>query len=832
MYRYTDLAGSWNLREAVHGYELECSIPGDLITPLIEHGLVEDPYVGTNELKLQWIGTAEFTITRSIYLAMDLVSAPQIDLVLEQVDLVAQVFINDQLAGTCSNGFRTYRFPVKKLLKRGENHFEIRFGSAEREALRRSEQLPYAIPHQVYPVQSMHRNLVRKVQCHSGWDWGPCLMVSGIYRSIGLEAFSQARMGTILADTLHEDRRWKALLRIPFELQELSVIPDLQVTVVQEELGIDDSFLLSSVCSLEAISYHDGSSFIEVARSYHIESPKLWWPSGYGDQYLYTFSVSAGSQQVSLRLGFRTVRLDHRDDQAGRALTVVVNGKAIFCKGANWIPTDALPSLQTDLRYRQLLEDAKEAHMNMIRVWGGGQYEKDIFYDLCDELGILIWQDCMFSCSLYPATPEFLDEVRHEIEDQIRRSQHHPSIALWCGNNEDVGSLIWFEESRENRDRYLVDYDRLNEGVLGQAVRTLDPHRPWWPSSPSGGPGDYSDCWHDDTRGDMHYWSVWHEGKPFESYREVIPRFCSEFGFQSFAAVPQMRRVIDADQMNISSPQMLHHQKNEMGNAIILQTMARYFRMPSSFEGMVYLSAVQQAYGIRMAIDYWRANRPRCMGALYWQLNDLWPVASWSSIEYSGRWKMLHHEAVRFFAPLALSIIPVGDQLHIFGINDTEELISGTLQIRRISCDGNVLEAVESGVTVLPEQSTQIAELLLPEVHQRQSSFLHVELCGVQQWYLYALPQEMAFSEPTISCSYDRHTAQWAISTDVPAFYVWLECDAPGHFSDNGFHLLPGETRRVSFSPSKGSPHAQRAPSSSEEITIYDLYHAGRERQC
>ncbi len=828
MKEYMDLSGIWELHEATHDFDLECMIPGDLVSPLVDEGLIPDPYIGDNELSLQWIGRAAFSMRKRVMISHGMCSHDHVDLYLTGVDTCTEIFINRELVGKTRNQFREYRFAIDDMIKEGENLIEIKFLSSEAEAEKEAERLPYKISHAIFPVQSMHRNLLRKVQCHSGWDWGPCLMVSGLYGKIAIEVWDHVRLGSVLTDTLQEADGWDVSLRVKISLGEENTIPAKMLRIVQDDLGIDEIVPLAEVSRLRDVSYHDDIGYIEVKRSYKVSDPDLWWPAGYGDQPLYTFQVSLDEEIRNVTVGFRTITLDYRNDRWGRAMTVVVNGKPIFCKGANWIPIDAMPSLQKKDRYRQLLGDLVGANMNMVRIWGGGQYEQDIFYELCDKLGILVWQDCMFSCSLYPAAAPFLSEVKHEITYQIERLQHHPSLALWCGNNEDIGMLAWEEVSKKNRDRYLVDYDRLNEGIIGNMVRRLDPHRPWWPSSPSAGEGDYSDCWHDDTKGDMHYWNVWHEGKPFESYRDVIPRFCSEFGFQSFSSIPEMHHVISADQMNVSSPQMLHHQRNAMGNAIIIQTMARYFRMPTAFSDMVYLSQVQQAYGIQIAIDYWRSNRPRCMGALYWQLNDLWPVASWSSIEYSGRWKILHHAAKKFFAPLLLVILPMKGALHVYGINDTGIASSGRLIVEQISFDGIILNRTETSVALSAEQSTLLAELSLPDAAQQHTSFLRVTYNGIDQWYFYDVPQQMEFTEPEIKCTYDDVSREWTITTDKPAFYIWLESSAPGHFSDNGFHLLSRESKQVCFFPSQGSPYAEESPASAAEVKVYDLYHATR----
>ncbi|WDR02782.1 hypothetical protein PSQ19_00645 [Devosia algicola] len=357
--------------------------------------------------------------------------------------------------------------------------------------------------------------------------------------------------------------------------------------------------------------------------------------------------------------------------------------------GANWIPADAIPSRITPAVVRDLLESAKAANMNMLRIWGGGQYEPDYFYELCDELGILIWHDFMFACMSYPSDREFLDDVRVEITQQLRRLSHHACIALWCGDNEVIGSLGWYPETMAAPERYVANYDRLNS-MLGRIVEDEDPARRFWPSSPSMGYLDFSDGWHADTRGDTHYWDVWHSAKPFEAYRTVNPRFASEFGFQSFTSMNVIETFAEPKDRNPSSPVMENHQRNEGGNARILETMTRYFRFPSNFDQMVFLSQIQQGLAIKTAIEYWRSTKPRCMGTLYWQINDIWPVASWASLDYGGQWKLLHYMAKRFYLPISVVAVPdpeTGD-IVLRGINDTADKAGVLLDLLAVKISG------------------------------------------------------------------------------------------------------------------------------------------------
>ena len=364
------------------------------------------------------------------------------------------------------------------------------------------------------------------------------------------------------------------------------------------------------------------------------------------------------------------------------------NGRKLFSKGSNWIPCDSLPSRMTKERYEDLINSAVEANMNTLRVWGGGIYENDIFYDLCNKLGIIVWQDFMFACSLYPATDDFLNDVQEEVNYQVSRLQNHPCIAIWCGNNENYGALNWFKESNENRDRYLVDYDRLYQGTIGKTVKKLDSQRIFWPSSPCAGPDDFADNWHADNMGDMHYWSVWHERKSFDAYLQIKPRFVSEFGYESFPSIDCIKSFAEEKDFNFTSPVMEYHQRSPSGNSIMLENFSRYFRFPQGFENMIYLSQVQQAVAIKTAVDWWRSLKPHCMGAIIWQLNDVWPCPSWSSIEYSGKWKLLQYVTKEFFESVYMPAFVKDNELNVVINNDTTQKLKGQIKVDFLRFDG------------------------------------------------------------------------------------------------------------------------------------------------
>nr|MCU0904212.1 glycoside hydrolase family 2 protein [Tabrizicola sp.] len=507
-------------------------------------------------------------------------------------------------------------------------------------------------------------------------------------------------------------------------------------------------------------------------------------------------------------------------DAAGRSFGVQVNGRAVFAKGANWIPADALFGRITVEGVRGLLQSAVDANMNMIRIWGGGRYEPDWFYDLCDELGLMVWQDFMFACHLYPSTPEFLAEVDAEVRDVVDRISHHACIALWCGDNELIGALTWFPESRKDRDRYLVNYDRLNRTVEA-ALHSVLPGANWWPSSPSPGPMAFGDAWHDDSSGDMHFWSVWHEGKDFDHYRDVSPRFCSEFGFQSYPSLSAIRRFADEADWNIAAPVMESHQKNPGGNARIAETMFRYFRFPVDFPNFVYVSQVQQGLAIKTAVTHWRSLKPHCQGTLYWQLNDTWPVCSWASLDHGGNWKLLHHMAARFHAPVTVVAVPKDGGIVLRAVNDRPEAATITVTANAAAMDGSTRKLGEATVTVSPDAAVQVltvaADALGPgEVlafiwsGDAQGGDVHAP----RPWKAY----DLLPSGLTADIKREGDVWKLTLQVNVLAPFVAVESEVPGRFSTNAVTMFPGYPTKITFTPED--------PSAVPTFTFRDLHSA------
>ena len=800
-----DLSGSWQLASADGTHRTEMPIPGDVHAALKAAKIIPDPYFGRNENEVQWVANADWTIERRFTLD-DPAGSWYLDIT--YLDTVATVFVNDIPVLQADNCFRRFRPDVSKALKSGENTIRILFRSSIAEAAERQARQPFHIPYSTTNSPIPNGNMLRKPQCHFGWDWNIALAPLGLYGDIALKKLETARIEHVVTSQRHEAGEVDLMVTVTLYAEGQGVLP-VFFSFGDERVRLD--------CGVRA-----GETVI--SHVFHVENPSLWWPSGSGEQVLYELKVGTPTESVTRGIGLRTVELLTDPDEAGSRFAFRINGREIFCRGANWIPADALFSLSSRQKTEDLLRSAVDAHMNMIRVWGGGFYEQDWFYDLCDQLGLMVWQDFQFACNLYPSTPDFLENVAAEVDYQARRLISHPSIVLWCGDNELVGALTWFPESRENRDRYLVSYDRLNR-VIEQALDKAAPDAIWWPSSPASGYLDYGDAWHADGSGDMHYWSVWHENKPFDNYRSVKPRFCSEFGFQSYTSLPVIETYAAPKDMNIASPVMEHHQKNAGGNERIAATMFRNFRFPTDFANFVYLSQVQQGLAIKTAVDFWRSLKPHTMGALYWQLNDTWPVASWSSLDYGGSWKVLHYMARRFFQPVAIAAIPSGDgrEIRFSLVNDTTEDVTITLDLSLLTLKGErrPLRSVaavctpDAAVTALSLPTTDIPDGMILAWTFTASNGMHGDGHHAPGNYK-ALELEPAGLELIVSPAGDGGF-DLDITARGLALFVLVESITPGRYSDNGFDLASGESRSIRFTPA--------APTDAiPQFRIYDLY--------
>ena len=826
------LHGTWNLKG--EKYELKAEIPGDFHYALLKDDIIKDPYIGYNEQDCLWVGKTDWTIEKEF----EYNKKENIKSILEitEADTFFTIYLNDYEIGKGQNEFARYRFDITKEIKEGKNKIKIIFESAEKKAREINKKLKYPIPCSEYDVSSPHRNLVRKCQCNAGWDWGPCIMVSGIYGNIFIHNISDGIFDNIMINYKPKDpdkNIWSAFIIINYNSYK-EIKKEFNLKIKGDDIKEINKKLFYNL--------KEGKNRIET--QIEVENPWIWKTSGElrelnkKENIIYTLEVSEidsllGEIFITKKICFSNLKGISEEDEIGRSLYFMNNGRKIFAKGSNWIPCDALPSRMTQDRYKNLIESVIESNQNILRVWGGGIYEKDIFYELCDKYGIIIYQDMMFSCSTYPSTEEFLKEVEKELEYQIPRLQIHSCIGLYAGNNEDFGAISWYEESKNNRTRYIMDYDRLNHGLIYKKIKDLDPNRLFWPSSPCSGPDDYGDNWHSDNRGDMHYWSVWHEKKNFDSYLKIRPRFVSEFGYESFPSIDTIKYFAEKKDYNFTSKLMEYHQRSPIGNSIILENFSRYFRFPEGFKNMVYLSQVQQAIAIKTAVEWWRALKPDCMGVIYWQLNDIWTAPSWSSLEYSGKWKLLMYATKKFYDDIYFSLFIKDKIIHGYVCNDSSKNINVELSMNFYRFDGSLYDKEEIIIEAINKDISK--EIYTKDIsnENNENYFIYGKLKikdekgGLEYREDTLFPSlykycEIKDSKITYDILKKNEYFEINLNTDYPAFFVSFDSEGlKGRFSDNMFTLLPKKTKTIYYNPKENISINDFKNS----VILYDLRH-------
>ena len=680
------LNGTWQLSAGHRSLEsVDMQIPGTVLSGLLAAGKIKDPFYRTNEDATRALFWKDYVFTRTFDVDEELLAQQHIVLVCEGLDTLAEISINGTFLAKTDNMHRTWKFQAKKLLHPGKNEIQIVF----RSVLRFIEDYPYEAHKKInyIPCGSMKGNqLLRKAHSMFGWDWGPQTIDAGIFRDIYLQGYSHARIEDI---RIHQQHAKNVSVQTSITLSES--VPGQKLCVELSEDGADKP-LQTKLCKTNA----DGVAAVDFV----IENPKLWWPNDYGDQPLYIVRTTlldedgTSLESITRRIGLRTLTISQEKDEWGNEFAFCVNGVKIFTRGGNYIPDDCLYTRITEKKLDYILESCRRAHFNCVRVWGGGYYPSDAFYDLCDEKGLIVWQDLMYACNVYDVTDAFAENCRQETYDNVRRLRHHASLGLWCGNNEIESAWDHWGDFQKETPYLRDDYIRLFEEVLPKAVQEADGETFYWHSSPSsGGCFDNPD---NANRGDTHYWDVWHGQKPFTDYRKYFFRFCSEFGFQSFPCAKTVNSFTLEDDRNIFSRVMESHQKNDAANGKMLYYLSENLRYPKDLTHLLYASQVLQGMAIKYGVDHWRRNRGRCMGTLYWQINDDWPAPSWSSIDYFGRWKALHYMAQKFYAPHAVSMTLEDHRCHVYFSNESFETTeySLTLSIRDLS--GNVLETYET----------------------------------------------------------------------------------------------------------------------------------------
>jgi beta-mannosidase len=814
------LAGSWEFRQAGTGSWLPASVPGGVHTDLIASGRIPDPFVGDNEKRVGWVAEKDWDYRCRFSPAIDLHRQPQVWLVCDGLDTLATVSLNGSELGRTANMFRQYRWDIKAHLEPGENELLIAFESplqyaAAHQAARPLPGVPQAIPGGPY---------LRKAPCQFGWDWGPKLPPIGIWKDVRLEGCQGARIDQVRLSQRHEGE--SAAVEACVAVQSWDEAPRRLVMHLIDPEGQEFQ-------ARAAVSAQD-PTVLQI----DIPEPRLWWPKGYGLQPLYRIRIELHQAEVVLdrreyQLGLRTIELRQEPDEWGRCFQFIVNGVPIFAKGSNWIPADSFPTRIMDDRLERLISGAAETHQNMLRVWGGGFYEEERFYDLCDRYGILVWQDFIFSCSVYPLDDQdFVENLRHEVIENIRRLRHRACLALWCGNNEmEQGWSEWGWQEPSYADLQAA-YDRFFHHTLPDWCATEDPERPYWPSSPSSGtPFENPNS---QQQGDSHYWEVWHGGRPFTAYRDQYPRFMSEFGFQSMPPLATIRTYAEEAEWNITSYVMEQHQKNEKGNALMVAQLLDNFRLPRDFPALVYLSMVLQAEGIRYGVEHWRRHPERVAGTLYWQLNDCWPVASWSSLDYYGRWKALHYAARRFFAPLLLSIEDQPPRQTIWVSSDLPDPWDGYLRWSLEKLDGEQLKTGEQRLQVIPLSAAPLCELdfsdKLDDDLSREvvliAELWHGGRLFSRQTAFFVPTKHLRLTEPRISAQLQIDDGKLQIQLSSLSLARLVECALEGAdvvFSDNYFDLPAGRTATIA-APLPPDWTASRVQAAFKVRTVYESF--------
>jgi len=806
----------WTFHEPRSRRWLPARVPGCIHADLLRHRLIPDPFRACNELGLQWIGQTAWTYRAEFKVPEAFHTEEHLDLVLEGLDTVATIKLNGKPLLRSDNMFHIHRLPVKQLLRRGTNRLEAAFHSAEEYI--RTHRTEFTTKEYNDPVGGAVR--IRKQQCQFGWDWGPRFITAGFWRPVRLEAWSANRFASVRIAQEHKADR--VFLTIHSTLD----------TRTPASLRGRVRFQGRTVAEF------DGSRAV-------IPRPRLWWPAGQGDQPLYDVELELVSADGTVldtwkrRIGLRTIVLDQEPDAFHTArggshpmtrFGFRVNGRLIFAKGANWIPAHSFAAGLGRTDYEPLLQSAVQAHMNMIRLWGGGIYEHDAFYDLCDELGLLVWHDHMFACNRYPADAPFLKSVEREVRDHVRRIRHHACLALWCGNNETV--MLNWEGTQKGEGRR--GYARLFLDTIPRAVRAEDPATPYIHSSPLHNIQGLTRT-HSPSR-DEHDWDVWHARKPVEHYLTKEHRFLSEFGMQSFPSPAIAATFCPPEELDIFSPTFQNHQKNRGGNGIILDYVTRLYRLPRHYAGLAYLSQLNQAYCMKTAVEHFRRLQPLCLGTLYWQLNDCWPVASWSSLEFSGRWKVLHHAARRFFAPSLVSARHLGEDtvtignyprntkgaVEIWTSHDAPAPRRARLAWRLLTFDGKTLLSGHKAILLRPLQSVLQKTLdCTPhlEGQARAHTVLHLTLDDArtgellsENTVLFAAPRMLDLRPALFRRSWKKTAPDtWTLTLSSRHYQhgIWLEMpDGGASASDNAFDLLPGIPKTVTFRvrPGEGRP--------------------------
>ena len=788
------LTKGWKMKDLTAESYMDATVPGSVYLDLMTNGKMEDPFYRDNEKEALDVISHDYEYRTIFDVTEEMLLCDRIFLHFDGIDTLSEVMLNGLILGETDNMHRTWEFSVKELLKKRENELRVILYSPTKYIASSYAEKPIVGANDA--MRGFSR--LRKAHCMFGWDWGPRIPDAGIFRQVCLLGVHEARLDSVYIVQEHETDKVTLKLQVDVEKTDLCTSWAYDVTVVSPD---------------GETKKYGGSPETII-----IQNPKLWWPNGYGEQPLYTVKVELSAEGEVLdvwerRIGLRTMTVSRKKDQYGESFAHEINGVCIFGMGADYIPEDNLLGRVTRERTRKLLESAVEAHFNVIRVWGGGYYPDDFFYDTCDELGLIVWQDFMFACAVYDLTESFEESIRAEFVDNIKRIRHHASLGLWCGNNEmelflEKGKDHWCKDPIQ-----FSDYIKIFEYIIPQLLKIHDPQTFYWPASPSSGGG--FDKPNDENRGDVHYWNVWHGGKPITEYRKFYFRYVSEFGFQSFPSLKTVETFTEPEDRNIFSYVMEKHQRNASANGKIMNYMEQTFLYPNDFDTTLYASQLLQAEAMRYGVEHFRRNRGRCMGTVIWQLNDCWPVASWATIDYFGRWKAVHYYAKRFFAPLMLSCSEEGTltqdpnvnaqpyelqkSITLCACNETmeEKKVGITWELR--DADANILKCGKYELILEPLSSSWMEKVELPEadINENYVSYRMEEggkICS-QGTVLFCAPKYFNFRKPKLNVKVEGD--ELVVSSDCYAKSIRIINEEDTMRLEDNYFDLSGGSRRI-----------------------------------
>lgn len=807
-----DIKNNWQFKQAGTDKWYPALVPGCVHTDLISNKLIDDPYFGTNEQKLQWIGEKDWSYQTTFDVDNEILKKKNVEMIFKGLDTYAEVFLNDQKILSADNMFREWKVDCKNLLKPKDNLLRINFRNVFDENLPKYNNAPYRLmTYDNNDQADVKINMYsRKAGFHFGWDWGPRFITYGIWRPIFIEGWDGIKLNDVQIvqkKVSKQSAEVKSNLEIFSDIEQNSSI---KIFVNGKELAGKNILLKKGVN--------------KVALDLVLENPRLWWTNGLGEQYLYNFEYKIISKnnitdEKKYRIGIRSVEMVREKDSVGTSFYFRLNGVPVFAKGANYIPQDNFQNRVTSERHKYLIKSAADANMNILRIWGGGIYEDDLFYDLCDEYGILVWQEFAFACGMYPVDEKYLDNVRHEVIDNVKRLRNHSCLAMYCGNNEN--EIAWFQwgwkqkYSVEIQKKYETDYRKLFYETIPTVLKEVDSTRYYHPSSPSSSYGNFSF-----KDGDAHYWSVWHGKEPFEKFNDNIARFMSEYGFQSYPEMNAVKKFTNPEDRKLHSEVMLSHQRcmsderrdKEYGNRLIQSYMEKQFRQPKDFENYIYVAQVLQAEGIKMAIEVHRRNMLFCMGTMFWQIDDCWPVASWSSIDYYGNWKALHYYTKKAYEQVHVSPYLKNDVVEFFIISDKLEPVNAVLEIKTIDFNGKDIFAKKLPIVIKANSSSSYLNLTKEELingNDDRKVFVEVKIKSgdsilSENSLFFRMQKDLLLEKSEIKMKQKKVNDVYEIelSTDKLARNVFLSIDdTEGFFTDNYFDLAPGTIKKIEFRP-------------------------------